>query len=344
MTETTMRAETLHAANCVEQQIQSLGPQIAALVKKLKQKPPHMVVCCARGSSDHAGVYARYLIETSLGIPTASATPSTLSVYGKQPQLKNALVIVISQSGRSPDLIEYCESAQKAGATTIGLINCAEDAPLSQYCDAVLPLGAGPENAVAATKSYITTLTAALQLTAHWSDNHELQAQILALPQHLRKATTLSWNDAVPHLAPANNMLVLGRGPGLGIAREAALKFKETCALHAESFSAAEVLHGPLAMIRPGFPVLVFDQNDLADNSINQTLDRLSQAGAKLLLATENDSMTDAIHLPVLKNLHPWIAPITRIQTCYLMFETLAYARGMNADNPSHIAKVTHTR
>ena len=339
---TLMKAEATETPICLQQQLERLRETLEALGKQLRQTPPRMVITCGRGSSDHAGVFGRYLIETTLGIPTSSATPSTLSIYGTETQLEGCLVICISQSGQSPDLVNYAESAKRSGALVIGLINQYEGAPLSEHCDFVLPLCAGPEKSVAATKSYLCTLFAMMQLLAAWTNDESLKSDLKALPEQMTQAQGLDWSEAADALESANNMLVLGRGPGLGISNELALKFKETCALHAESFSAAEVLHGPLAMIRPSFPVFIFNQGDASSDSIDESVDRLLQAGATIILASSRP-IEGCINLPVLDNLHPWCTLLTYIQSGYYMIESLSQRRGYSPDEPLHIAKVTKT-
>jgi glucosamine--fructose-6-phosphate aminotransferase (isomerizing) len=337
-----MYKEAMQASERMKIQLTELREPIQKLAQHLRANPPRLVVTCGRGSSDHAGVYIRYLMGLATHLPTTSATPSTLSIYGAETKLQDSLVILISQSGQSPDLVNYAKMAKANGAYTVGLINRYEDAPLSEYCDVVLPLHAGAERAVAATKSYLCTLFAGLQLVAAWSQDSDLQVAIERLPSDLNKAVALDWSPAISSLTDARSMLVLGRGAGLGIANELALKFKETCALHAEAFSAAEVLHGPLAMIRSGFPVLVFDQQDESSSSIRTTVERLVAAGAEVLYAGVNPP-SGAKVLPVLEGLHPWCELVTQIQTAYLMVAQLSPQRGYNPDAPQHIAKVTKT-
>ncbi|MBK8454783.1 MAG: SIS domain-containing protein [Thiofilum sp.] len=342
MTMPLMYREALQAPKRMRIQLNELATPLERLVKHLHQHPPKLVVVCGRGSSDHAGVYLRYLIELGLGIPTTSATPSILSIYGTETNLSDSLVILISQSGQSPDLVNYAQMAKRRGAFTLGLINSYENAPLSAHCDVVLPLHAGIEQSVAATKSYVCTLMASLQLVAAWSGNEALQAALQKLPDDVAKVSSLDWSMAMNKLVDTRRMLVLGRGPGRGIANESALKFKETCSLHAEAFSSAEVLHGPLAMIGSGFPVLVFDQGDAASMSIRESVSRLTKAGADVLFAGAN-APQGTTGLPVLEGLHPWCALVTQIQSAYLMTARLSLQRGYNPDAPQFIAKVTKT-
>jgi glucosamine--fructose-6-phosphate aminotransferase (isomerizing) len=169
--------------------------------------------------------------------------------------MQGALFVAISQSGKSPDLLRNAEIAKAGGAHVLALVNVA-DSPLAKLADTVLPLHAGPENSVAATKSYLCSLAALLQLTARWSGDAKLLVAVNALPEAMRAAWAQDWSPLVSGLRLARHMFVLGRGLGLGAAQEAALKFKETCGLHAEAFSSAEVKHGPMAIVGPDFPVL----------------------------------------------------------------------------------------
>lgn len=340
---TLMYSEAAETPACFRQQLSVLQQPLEALSKRLREQPPKMAITCGRGSSDHAGLFARYVIETTLKIPTSSATPSILSVYGVETNRQDCLVILVSQSGQSPDLVNYAKAAQHSGAVTVGLVNQHEDAPLLQYCDYVLPLCAGAEHSVAATKSYLCTLFASLQLVAAWSDNQAMKDALIALPEQMQQAQSLDWQAGVDALEQASNMLVLGRGLGLGISNEVALKFKETCGLHAESFSAAEVIHGPLAMIKPGFLVLVFDQGDETRDSIHAAISRLLQAEATILLVS-SEPVAGCIHLPVLSGLSASSTLLTFVQTSYFMIEKLSHRRGYSPDTPLHIAKVTKTR
>ncbi|MGB0865464.1 MAG: SIS domain-containing protein [Granulosicoccaceae bacterium] len=181
-----------------------------------------------------------------------------------------------------------------------------------------------------------------MQLLARWTASETLQSDIDNLPGQLLQAQQSQWPEASQQLIHTRNMLVLGRGPGLGLANEAALKFKETCGLHAESFSAAEVLHGPLAMVGPELPVLIFDQADDGSESIDETIARLLAAGAPVLLASPR-SRDHCTPLKTATGLSPWSTLMLQAQSAYLMIEQLSWLRGFNPDAPAHIAKVTKT-
>ena len=246
--DTLMYQEAHEAADVVARQFAANEAVVSALARTLREDPPRFIVTCARGSSDHAAAYAKYVFETQLGIVTASASPSVASVYAAEQRWQGALFIAISQSGKSPDLLRNAQAARIAGARVVAMVN-VENSPLAALADVVIPLHAGPERSVAATKSYLAALAAVLHLCARWHQDAALGAALRALPDALRAGWGADWSALTDGLVDADNLFVVGRGFGLGVALEAALKFKETCGLHAEAFSAAEVRHGPMALV-----------------------------------------------------------------------------------------------
>lgn len=336
---TTMFAEAGQSGAVVAAQRTANADRIAALAGSLRDRPPAAVLTCARGSSDHAATFAKYLIETRLGVVTSSQAPSIASVYGVAPRATEALCIAISQSGKSPDLLATVEAAKAAGAWSAALVN-VEDSPLAQLADSVVPLGAGPELSVAATKSYIAALAALIDLVAAWSGDAELAGALDAAPAQLEQAWAADWSPLVEHFREVRGLYVIGRGLGLGIAQEAALKFKETCGLHAEAFSAAEVKHGPMALVGPGFPLLVFRQSDETESSIDDLVSEVVARGGEVLVA--GPAAKGAIQLPSV-SAHPAIEPMLQIQSFYRAANALSVARGFNPDTPPHLAKVTET-
>jgi glucosamine--fructose-6-phosphate aminotransferase (isomerizing) len=339
-TATKMYAEAQQTADVVAGQFAANAGIIDALVARLKQAPPRFIVTCARGSSDHAATYGKYLFETTLGLITASASPSVGSVYAIQPHLEGALFVAISQSGKSPDLVRNAEIAKAAGALVVALVN-VEDSPLAKLADTVIPLRAGPENSVAATKSYLCSLAALLQLTARWSGDAALLKATDELPAALRAAWEQDWSPLVEGLKDAHNLFVVGRGLGLGAAQEAALKLKETCGLHAEAFSSAEVKHGPMAIVGPGFPVLAFAQDDDTGAGTVAVVEEFHKRGAPVWLARPGEHRDDALPMPV--SPHPACTPLLAVQSFYKAVNALAVARGHNPDVPPHLNKVTET-
>lgn len=339
--DTLMFQEAASAADVVEAQLAANRELTAQLGERLRRQPPTSVLISGRGSSDNAGVFARYLIETRTGLLVSHAALSVSSVYARTAHLKGALCIAVSQSGKSPDLVASVEAAREGGAFVIALVN-VEDSPLAKAADAVLPLRAGPEKSVAATKTFIASLTAILQLVAAWRGDAELTTALDDLPNQLRQAWTKDWTPALSALTAAQHLYVVGRGLGFGVVREAALKFKETCGLHAEAFSAAEVRHGPMALVGKGFPVLMFGQSDETWDDIEALAQSFAERGGQVLLAGPGEPAPGPTTLPTVKA-HPAVEPILLVQSFYRMAAMLSVARGYDPDRPPHLNKVTET-
>ena len=337
---TRMFAEAAQAASVVRGQLAANQAGVAALAARLRTLKPRAVTTIARGSSDHASTFAKYLIETRLGLMTASAAPSVTSLYDGAPGMQGVVCLAISQSGKSPDLLQAAAAAKAAGGYVVALVN-VEDSPLAALADAVIPLRAGPELSVAATKSYIASLSAITHLVACWTEDPALLEALDGLPTLLEAAWALDWSAGVEALKSAHNLFVIGRGVGFGVAQEAGLKFKETCGLHAEAFSAAEVRHGPMALVGPGFPVLAFAQGDESQAGIDELLSEFARRGAQVLAAGAADR-EGVISLPA-PAAHPVLAPIGLVQSFYRMANALSVARGFDPDHPPHLHKVTET-
>jgi glucosamine--fructose-6-phosphate aminotransferase (isomerizing) len=336
---TSMACETAQAPGVVRDLLARNAAAAQALGARLRDHPPRVVLTCARGSSDHAATYAKYLIETRVGLITASAAPSVSSVYAAATEARGVLCLAISQSGASPDLLATAGAAREAGADLVALVN-APGSPLAALADVELPLWAGPELSVAATKSYLAALAAIAQLVAAWTEDTVLQAALERLPDQMGAALALDWSAALPVLEGAASLYVVGRGPGFAAAQEAALKFKETCGLHAEAFSAAELRHGPMALARDGFPVLILAQDDATRGGVAQLAGELAAAGAKVLIA--GATAPRAVALPSIKA-DPLLQPILLAQAFYGMVETLARRRGFDPDRPHGLSKITRT-
>lgn len=337
---TLMFQEAADAANVVARQLTENKDILASAVERIKAFNPRAIVTCARGSSDHAATYGKYLFESRLGLLTSSAALSVTSVYNAKQKLDGVLYIAISQSGKSPDLLASVAQAKEAGALTLAFVN-VEDSPLAQMVDIVIPLRAGVEKSVAATKSYLSTLSAILSLVTNWTGDEGLKAALASLPDAMRNAWTQDWQSAVNTLTDARNLFVIGRGVGFAAAQEAALKLKETCGLHAEAFSAAEVKHGPMAIVNQGFPVLVFGQQDQTIDSTNSLVEDFASRDAAVMVA--NEGYTGKGALPVVTGIDSVIAPLLAVQSFYKMANALSIARGYNPDQPPHLRKVTET-
>lgn len=334
-----MYCEAAESAAVVRAQLAANRETTRRLGATLRELAPRAVVTCARGSSDHAATFAKYLLETRCGVLTASAAPSVSSVYEARSDLRGTLCLAISQSGRSPDLLSAAASARAAGALVVALVN-ARDSPLAAGADHVIPLHAGVERSVAATKSHLASLAAILQLVAAWRGDRELDSALAALPDGLERAWRLDWQAAIEPLRRARSLFVLGRGLGLGVALEAALKLKETCRLHAEGLSAAELRHGPMALVQAGFPVLLFAQDDETHDSSAALAAELAAAGAIVVAA--GCEAPGILALPTVAA-DPVAQPILLVQAFYRLAEALARARGLDPDRPAHLRKVTET-
>ena len=306
----------------------------------LRQLQPVMVATIARGSSDHAAAYLKYAIELVAGVPVASIGPSVMSIYGRELHLESCAAIAISQSGKSPDIVAMTESAKRNGALTIALTNTA-GSPLAAASDLAVDLAAGPEKSVAATKSFVSSVVAGLAILAHWVNDPTLLAAIRALPESLAEAVALDWSPFLGALGERDSLYVLGGGPALAIAEEAALKFKETCGIHAEAYSAAEVLHGPARIVEAGFPVLALAARDAGEAGVAEIADRLARQGASAYATTTRVAL--AQRLPHVETGHPITDPLALIVSFYAFVEMLARHRGFDPDNPPHLKKVTET-
>ena len=335
---TNMYREAAEAPDRVANQLKGNAATLAALADRLRADPPAVMVTIGRGSSDHAATYARYLVETRLGILSSSLSPSIFSVFQAPLSLRNTLCLVISQSGRSPDLLAAAQAARNTGAIVVALVN-DRDSPLAEIASVILPQGAGPEKSAAATKSFITSLSAIAQMVALWSGDESMGAALGQLPTALAEAWQQDWSPCREMLQSADHLYTVGRGLYLAIAQEAAHKLKETCMIHAEAFSSAEVLHGPNELAGKDFPVLLFRSEDASDASTKEAAQRLSAQGASVMVAGGGEPGS----LPVPHAAHPALAPILQIQAFYRMADALACARGLNPDQPRHVQKVTHT-
>jgi glucosamine--fructose-6-phosphate aminotransferase (isomerizing) len=336
---TQMFTEAASASDAVRAQLRHDAAAIAAIGAQLRRLAPRAVITCARGSSDHAATYAKYLIETRAGVLTASAAPSVSSVYGVSQDLRGCLFIALSQSGRSPDLLAAVAAAKAAGATILALCN-SPDAPLIAAADLVIELRAGVETSVAATKSFLATLAALIRLVAAWRQDAQLESSLDALPAQMDRSWALDWSAALAPLESAAHLYVVGRGLGLGAAQETALKCKETCGLHAEAFSSAELRHGPYALLGEGFPALLLAQPDATQPGVAALGAELARRGVPVVIAGAHSD--GAVMLPTVPAIAE-IAPLLLVQSAYRLIAALALRRGFDPDHPPHLRKVTET-
>lgn len=338
--QTLMFREAGESADAIERQLSANDAIVSDLARRLRAVPPRFIVTCARGSSDHAATFGKYVFETQIGLMTASASPSVSSIYHTEQNLEGVVYFAISQSGGSPDLVRHAQGAKRAGAHVVALVN-VEDSPLAAVADTIVPLRAGPEKSVAATKSYLCALSALVHITSRWKDDAALLGALLATPAAMRATWRMDWSPLVDGLVEARNLFVVGRGLGLGAAQEAALKLKETCGLHAEAFSAAEVKHGPMVLVDRNFPVLFLTQDDESLAGTRELAAEFAARGARVWVASPDGSLPHT--LPVAVAPHPVCAPLIAIQGFYRAANALSLRRGRNPDVPPHLNKVTQT-
>ena len=340
MAETQMRREVLEIPSAVERLLRDGKDGIQATADAVRAQSPAFMVSVARGSSDHVATYLKYASELLLGTPIASIGPSIASIYNRQLNLEGSVCLSVSQSGKSPDIVEMARMARAGGALSIAMTNHPQS-PLAKVADHTLDLHAGPELSVAATKTFVNSAVAGIWLLAEWAEDAALLKAIHDLPSKLESAVQIDWPTARQALEGRNSIYCLGRGPAYAISNEAALKFKETCQIHAESYSSAEVLHGPVSIIDRGFPVIALASADEAEGALASVADEIADKGAEVFATTEKVSKANA--LDVARTGHALTDPISLIASFYAMVERTASSRGINPDAPRHLKKVTET-
>lgn len=304
--------------------------QSQAVAAALRELNPAAVATVARGSSNHAATYISYAIQSILGLPVASVGPSLQTVYGMDLRMQGLAALAISQSGGSQDISALCRSMAKTGGHVVALTNTSES-PLGRAAQDTIDTLAGSEKAVAATKSYFNSIVAGLWLVADWAEDHDLAEALQRLPDCMAEAT-----DAGPialakdALLGAQKTTIISRGPSLGLADEFALKLLEASDIQAASYSAAEVLHGPSAILRDGYPVIVLSTRD--QKGVKQAVDRLPDQGARVIVLPSSHSVG-----------HWLVDPLLNVQPLYRLAESLSVLRGLDPDNPPHLNKVTMT-
>lgn len=339
MTTTFMAREIAEIPASIDACLTRNADALERLASTLRDGDPQLAMTVARGSSDHAASYFKYACEILSGIPVASVGPSIASVYERPLRLPRTLSLAISQSGQSPDIVAMTRAASRSGAISVALTN-NPDSALARESAHCLPLHCGPERSVAATKSFVTSVVGGLALLAAWQKDEALSAALSALPEAADRALSCDWTALSERLVRAPALFVLGRGAGYAIASEVALKFKETSAIHAEAYSAAEVLHGPSALVESGFPVLGLICEDAARPGFAATAERLRQQGADVFVTADIPGVTA---LPTVAPLHPLVDPLLRVISFYVFIEALARRRGLHPDTPRHLRKVTET-
>ena len=340
MTITHMRQEIAEIPEATARLLDQSGTALAKAGAALGALDPAFLTTVARGSSDHAAAFLKYAVELGAGLPVASLGPSIASIYGARLKLAKSASISISQSGKSPDIVTMAKGVRDGGALTIAITNTA-GSPLAQASHHAIDIRAGAEKSVAATKTFVASAVAGLAILGEWIGDKALLAALRELPSHFSRAIDCDWMEVAGALEKHSSLFILGRGPSAAIANEAALKFKETSGLHAEAYSAAEVMHGPLALVGKGFPVLALAARDKSEPSMAEAGDVLAGKGAAVFITS--DKAKNAARLPFAATGHPLTDPLTLIVSFYSFVEAFARHRGLNPDEPRHLRKVTET-
>jgi glucosamine--fructose-6-phosphate aminotransferase (isomerizing) len=344
----TLRDEILEQPAAAARFLDTQAPAVEALAAAIRDRDIEHVVLAARGSSDHAAIYAQYVLGIRHGLTAGLATPSVVSVYGGHPSLARTLVIAISQSGASPDIIAVLEAARRQGAPTVAITN-DPGSPLATYADWTLAMSAGPERAIAATKTYTTSLVAIAALSAALTRDQADRDAVATIPVAIAEALELEPTMAAIAAihATAGRSLVIGRGYEYATAREWAIKIKELAHAFADPYSAADFQHGPVALVEPGVPLIAIVRGGPTAPGLTEQLGRLredldpdltivSDAPEALAIASR------PVELPQVAA--EWLGPIATIVAGQLHAYHLTRARGLDPDAPRNIRKVTRTR
>jgi len=345
--ETCMLKEIHEQPEVIRRSYREVRPQIREMVSSLRMRDVEYVVITARGTSDHAAVYGKYVIEYLTGIPVALAAPSIVTLYERKLYLENALVIGVSQSGEAADVHAYLQAARDTGAVTLTITNEAESA-MARDAEHLLLCGAGKEEAVAATKTYTAEIALMAMLAAELGGFPEISDQLEQAAEQMEQvlARESEVEAVVERYRYMDHCAVLGRGLNYATALETALKLKETCYVIAEGASSADFLHGPIALVQPGFPTIVFALDDSALPATREIIQKLLDIGAEVIIISDKTELArDAdrfLRLPV--PCRDVLSPLISIVTGQLFSNFLAVSKNLNPDAPRIISKVTITR
>ena len=314
--------------------------------EKIRKFDPMFAVLAARGSSDNAARYAQYLLGAHARLAVSLATPALFTLYDTPPKMQRALVVSISQSGQSPDIIAVVEEAGKQGALTVALTNDPKS-PLAQASACCLPLHAGEERAVAASKTYTNQLLGLAMLATALGENKSRWHELMAVPGWAHRALDEGAANAAAAAAPfvnADRCAVLGRGFNYATAFEIALKIKETSRVTAEPYSPADFRHGPVAMAAPGFPALLVAPSGPTFADMTAAAELLHERGCRMVWISDREEPRARARLALPPGVPEWLTPIVGALPGQLLALELARARGLDPDKPWGLTKVTQTR
>jgi len=341
-----MRSEIEEQPLALERLLGDPGP-LVEVVRQVRRREPRLVLTVARGSSDHAATLLRYAVETLTGVPVASAAPSVLTVYGRRLRLDGALVVGISQSGESVDVAEVVAAARGKGTLTVAVTN-NPDSTLARGADLTVPQHAGAEQAVAATKTYLTQAAVGVLLAARWAGRDDLLEAAASVPDAIRSvlASLAPVETAAVRLTHASEATTLGRGYAYATAQETGLKLSETCALPTRAYSPADFLHGPIAAAGAQSPVIAYATDDATLKSTLEALKKLRGQGADVVVVSDSQEALALATAPigVPAGVPPVLEPLVQIVAGQWLALNLALARGLDPDKPRGLQKVTKTR
>jgi glutamine---fructose-6-phosphate transaminase (isomerizing) len=338
-----LREQPAALARLLERQ----GPHAAELARAFSQEDIRYVLIASRGTSSNAARYAQYVLGRAHRVPVMFATPSLYTIYDQPPRLDGGLVIGISQSGASPDVVSVLLEARRQGRPTIAITN-DPDSPLGISAEAVLPLEAGEERAVAATKTYLNSLGAIALLFTAIGNDAVARRELEQMPDALERQLALSF-DTAPPLREYRNAIgatVVARGVNYGTAFEIALKIRELSGLLVEAYSPADLMHGPIAAIQPRWPAIVVAPSGPAQPSVEEILPPLLERGARVIGVSDSESVLADAHtrLPLVPDVPEWLSPLTAVIPGQVTAMRLAELRGLDIDNPAGLKKITLTR
>lgn len=342
-----MQEEIYEQPQVIAQVVEREQNNVANLVNEIREREIHHVVIAARGTSDHAATYAKYLIEIVCGIPVSLAAPSVYTLYDATVHLGGSLALGISQSGQATDVVQTLSAARAAGALTAAITN-VEGAPITEVCDVTLLCHAGEERSVAATKTYTTSLALVALLTGQWANHSGLLNGLRLIPDQIR--ATLALDEPIRHAVERYRYIsecaVLARGLNQATALEAALKMTETNYLVAKAYSMADFLHGPIAIVSDGFPCFLFAPDGRAYPSMVELALKLRERNAELIVVARSEDILNLAVTPltVPTDVDELLSPLLYIVPGQLWACHLARTRGLNPDKPRGLNKVTLTR
>jgi glucosamine--fructose-6-phosphate aminotransferase (isomerizing) len=340
-----LEREIFEQPEVLDELIKNEAQNTKALAKALQGSFSYVIIA-ARGTSDNAARYAKYLFGAYNQLPVALATPSLFTLYHQPPVMQGALVMGISQSGRSPDIVSVLEEGQRQGRPTLAITNDL-DSPLAKAADFVIQLHTGPELAVAATKTYTASLAALALLSSSLDSDTKKMAQLQKLPKVMR--TMLEGISKLQHRFERYRYMeqcaVIGRGYNYATAFEISLKIKELTRSLAEPYSSADFLHGPIAMVYRGFPVIVIAPHGSVLEDMRALIQRLTELQAELILISDENELLEQAHLalPMPSEIPEWLSPLIAVLPGQLMSLAIARSRGLDPDQPSGLTKVTET-